>query len=145
MRQTMTMDAAYEHYLAEVVRLKSKYAVDRDDFNRNTPLVRTAFDTAYVAQVNAALSKGSHHPGTARIAERLARATAYDFSNKQANAWQKLLRQMGSSSIPSYGELRFHGMPKELADAIDYVKNNNVGLNPLALSHVIATQIFGSL
>ena len=144
-RTRLSVAESYKHYLNEIENLKSKYQASDMPIKDVTPLTQNQYKLAFTTQVNAAKMKGQHHPGSARIAEKIARETAFDATDKETRVWEKAMRDLGISDVPSRKSMKYHGMPSALKDAIDRIKDQNPGLSSSALSALIGTQIFGSL
>lgn len=136
---------SYKHYLDEINSIIKKNETLDTPGKRVIPLTQRQYKLAFTAQLNAAKMKGQHHPGSARIAEKIARETTYEASNKETKVWEKAIRELGVSDVPSRKHMKYYGMPSVLRDAIDYVKYENPNLSSSALASLIAAQIFGSL
>lgn len=145
MKKSLSKSDIYEHYLNEVNRIKLINEAKGIPSKTITPLTERQYELAHMAQVNAAKMSGQHHPGNTRIAEKIARESAYEASFKQTKLWQTVMKELGESDIPTRAYMRYHGMPDALKSAIDDIKDNNSNLSSKALRALIATQIFGSL
>ena len=145
MKKRLSKSDSYSHYLNEINRIILKNEGKGIPSKTITPLTERQYELAHMAQVNAAKMSGQHHPGNARIAEKIARESAYEASFKQTKLWQSAMEELGESNIPSRAHMRYHGMPQSLKDAIEDIKDNNPNLSSKALRALIATQIFGSL
>lgn len=144
-RKRLSEAESYKHYLDEIEILKSKYQTSDMPIKDVTPLTQRQYKLAFTTQVNAAKMKGQHHPGSARIAEKIARETTFEATDKETRVWEKAMHDLGVSEVPTRKSMKFHGMPSVLRGAIDYAKDQNPGLSSSALAALIGTQIFGSL